>query len=56
MSKIIHGTQNCQSKWFRCAKDTIKNIFEMENGSSLRGLYHNFFTDLRWLGILKVIC
>lgn len=27
-----------QSKGFRCGKDIIKNTFEIENGSSLRGL------------------
>lgn len=26
------------SKWFRCGKDIIKNTFEIEYGSSLRGL------------------
>lgn len=46
--------QKHQSKWFRCGKGRIKTIFEPEKLKFIERSYHNVFTDLRWLSVLKV--
>lgn len=51
MSRSWHWAQKRQSKWFRCGKDIIKNIFEIENGSSWQGLDSFLFKVICWTGI-----